>query len=70
MQACRLYIGNDSGISHLAAALGLPVIALFGPSSAVRWAPRGEKVTLLQAPDGAISSLSLDQVWDAVVAAT
>jgi len=41
----RLYIGNDSGITHLAAAAGTPVLALFGPASdAAVWAPRGEHV--------------------------
>ncbi|HEY7305140.1 MAG TPA: glycosyltransferase family 9 protein [Bryobacteraceae bacterium] len=45
----RLYIGNDSGITHLAAAAGVPVIAIFGPSSPKTWAPRGENVTVLHA---------------------
>jgi heptosyltransferase III len=41
----RLYIGNDSGITHLAAAVGTPVLALFGPASNTAvWAPRGEHV--------------------------
>ena len=41
----RLYIGNDSGITHLAAAVGTPVLALFGPASdPAVWAPRGENV--------------------------
>ena len=41
----RLYIGNDSGITHLAAAVGTPVLALFGPASdPAVWAPRGEHV--------------------------
>jgi ADP-heptose:LPS heptosyltransferase len=40
------YIGNDSGISHLAAAVGTPVIALFGPTNPTVWAPRGERVTV------------------------
>jgi len=41
----RLYIGNDSGITHLAAAVGTPVLALYGPASdAAVWAPRGEHV--------------------------
>jgi heptosyltransferase-3 len=41
----RLYIGNDSGITHLAAAVGTPVLALFGPASVPEvWAPRGENV--------------------------
>ncbi len=42
-----LYIGNDSGITHLAAAVGVPVLALFGPTSPTVWAPRGENVTVL-----------------------
>jgi ADP-heptose:LPS heptosyltransferase len=38
---CSLYVGNDSGISHLAAALGVPTAAVFGPSNVDQWAPRG-----------------------------
>jgi lipopolysaccharide heptosyltransferase III len=40
----RLYIGNDSGITHLAAAAGTPVLALFGPTDPEVWAPRGRNV--------------------------
>ena len=39
-----LYIGNDSGITHLAAAVGTPVLALFGPTDPAVWGPRGENV--------------------------
>ena len=41
-----LYIGNDSGITHLAAAVGAPVLALFGPTDPSVWAPRGEHVRI------------------------
>ena len=44
---CNLYLGNDSGITHLAAAVGAPSAALFGPSDASQWAPRGKKVMTL-----------------------
>jgi heptosyltransferase III len=40
----RVYLGNDSGITHLAAAVGTPVLALFGPSDPAVWAPRGAHV--------------------------
>jgi heptosyltransferase-3 len=40
----RVYIGNDSGISHLAAAVGTPAILLFGPTDPAVWAPRGSRV--------------------------
>jgi heptosyltransferase-3 len=48
----RLYIGNDSGITHLAAAVGTPVLALFGPTNPEIWAPRGANVRVArwQAP--------------------
>jgi heptosyltransferase III len=42
----RLYIGNDSGITHLAAAVGTPVLALFGPTDPEIWAPRGKNVRI------------------------
>ncbi len=40
----RLYVGNDSGITHIAAAVGTPVLALFGPTDPNVWAPRGANV--------------------------
>ena len=43
-----LFIGNDSGISHLAAALKRPTIALFGPTDPYVWAPRGNRAFWLQ----------------------
>jgi len=45
---CDLYLGNDSGITHLAAALDIPTIALFGPTDPKVWAPLGHKVYILQ----------------------
>jgi ADP-heptose:LPS heptosyltransferase len=58
---CRgdLYLGNDSGITHLAAAVGAPTVALFGSSDARRWAPRGPNVRLLSL-DVACSPCDLD----------
>jgi ADP-heptose:LPS heptosyltransferase len=44
---CGHFIGNDSGVAHLAAALGCRTIALFGPSDPCVWAPRGTNVTVL-----------------------
>lgn len=44
---CAGYIGNDSGVSHLAAALGLPTVVLFGPTDPLLWGPKGEKVRIL-----------------------
>jgi ADP-heptose:LPS heptosyltransferase len=44
LSRAAIYIGNDSGISHMAAACGVPVIALFGPTDPRIWAPRGERV--------------------------
>jgi heptosyltransferase-3 len=45
----RLYIGNDSGITHLAAAAGTPVLAIFGPTDPEIWAPRGPHVRVVKA---------------------
>ena len=55
LSRCQLYIGNDSGITHLAAALGVRTIALFLETDPRVWAPRGPRVQLLRRP-------SLEQV--------
>jgi len=49
LAGARLYIGNDSGITHLAAAAGAPVLALFGASNPRVWAPRGARVRVMAA---------------------
>lgn len=49
LASARLYIGNDSGITHLAAAVGTPVIAIFGPTDPAVWGPSGELVHILRA---------------------
>lgn len=47
IRRARLYVGNDSGITHLAAATGVATLALFGPTPPRVWAPRGHNVTVL-----------------------
>lgn len=47
LASAALFVGHDSGLTHLAALLGLPTIALFGPTESRRWAPRGPHVTVL-----------------------
>ena len=43
-----LFIGHDSGLTHLAAACGIPSIALFGPTDPDQWAPRGSHVSVIR----------------------
>ena len=51
LSRCRLYIGNDSGLTHLAAAVAGPeILALFGPTDPRVWAPLGPRVRTLRAP--------------------
>ena len=56
----RLYIGNDSGITHLAAAVGTPVAAIFGPTDPAVWAPRGPRVTVIGS--GRLDEIEVDRV--------
>jgi len=39
LSSCALFIGNDSGVMHLATAVGIPVVAIFGPTSPDAWGP-------------------------------
>jgi len=44
LKRCAVFIGNDNGAMHIAAAVGTPVVGLFGPSNPIEWGPRGENV--------------------------
>ena len=67
---CRLFIGNDSGLMHLAAAAGTPTLGLFGPTSASEYAPSGRCTAVAQADGppgkGSMEALSLQTALTAV----
>jgi ADP-heptose:LPS heptosyltransferase len=60
------FVGNDSGVSHLAAAWGAPTVALFGPTDAAVWAPDGERVRTVQSSNGALTGITVDEVAAAI----
>lgn len=49
MRAASLFIGNDSGPAHIAAAAGIPTVVIFGPTNRFRWSPRGNAVRVVSA---------------------
>ena len=49
LSRCGAFIGNDSGVSHLAALLGLPAAVIFGPTDPALWAPLGKTVEIVRA---------------------
>jgi heptosyltransferase III len=57
-----IFIGHDSGISHLAAAAGANCILLFGPTNPDVWAPQNNNVRVLKAPNGRMTDLKIEQV--------
>jgi heptosyltransferase-2 len=65
---CHLFIGNDSGPMHLAAALGVPTVALFGPGSPRRTAPRGRGPVLTLGRDYPCSPCRQDFFRECVAA--
>jgi len=62
LAGCRCYVGNDSGVTHLAAAVGCPTIALFGASDKNVWAPRGRLVTMLSSATRDVKNLTVKDV--------
>jgi len=57
-----IFIGHDSGISHLAAAAGANCILLFGPTNPDVWAPKNENVRVLRSPSGKLDDLQIETV--------
>ncbi|MBL9186411.1 MAG: glycosyltransferase family 9 protein [Opitutaceae bacterium] len=48
LAVCRLFLGHDSGVSHLAAACGAPCVLLFGPTDPAVWAPPAPRVNVIR----------------------
>jgi len=62
LRQARFYVGNDSGITHLAAAVGAPVVAIFGPSDPKVWAPRAARARIVH---GRLADITIDEVLNA-----
>ncbi len=51
LRKCDLHIGNDSGIGHLAAAVNIPTVTIFGPTDPLLWKPSGKKSVVIVKPE-------------------
>jgi ADP-heptose:LPS heptosyltransferase len=56
-----LFVGNDSGLMHLAAASGTPTLGLFGPTPADIYAPAGPRAAAVRSADGTMAGLSTER---------
>lgn len=65
LQRAQLFLGHDSGISHLAAACGVPAVLVFGPTDPEIWAPRNPEVITVQAPEGDLSQVEEQEILNA-----
>jgi heptosyltransferase-2 len=65
LERCALFLGNDSGISHMAAAVGTPTVAVFGPASSEIWEPRGNEVRVVSfgERDTADVRRAMEELW-------
>ncbi|MGI8744005.1 MAG: glycosyltransferase family 9 protein [Bryobacteraceae bacterium] len=65
LAGATLFVGNDSGPAHMAAAFGVPVVVLFGSSDPDIWSPWKTEAVVLRSDDG-IASIATDQVINAI----
>ena len=65
LAGCSMFVGHDSGITHLAAAVGVPVIAVWGETAEGVWAPKGDRVFLVRSGAG-LKNLEVDDVMGVV----
>ncbi|MDP8567972.1 glycosyltransferase family 9 protein [Methylophilus aquaticus] len=62
LKRCHFYLGNDSGLGHMAAAAGLPTLTLFGPGSPVRYLPWSRQAYFIQDPQQSIFGITVESV--------
>ncbi len=67
LKRCQLFLGHDSGMSHLAAACGVKCVLLFGPTRAEIWAPQNPRVEIVSAADGKLASIQVEQALEKII---
>ncbi|MFN7184748.1 MAG: glycosyltransferase family 9 protein [Alphaproteobacteria bacterium] len=67
LRRARGFVGNDSGLMHMAAAAGIPTLGLFGPTDALTYQPVGARASQLLAPDGKMTLLSPEKVAEKII---
>ena len=66
LAGASLFLGNDSGPAHMAAAFGVPVVVLFGPSDPIVWAPWQVESRVFTGTGGDIAAIAVDEVAEAL----
>lgn len=62
LERCAAFVGNDSGLGHIAAAVGTPTVTVFGPGQPERYHPWSDRSTWLTSPTGRIEDVSVAAV--------
>src|SRR5262249_23700305 len=70
LSRCSIFVGHDTGVTHLAAAVQTPTVALFGPTSPDVWRPLGEHVEIIQGDGGRMDAIGVATVLGVVKALT
>ncbi len=60
LRRTRLFVGNDSGLMHLAASAGTPTLGLFGPTPAAEYAPAGRRTAVAASPSARMADLTVE----------
>lgn len=68
LQQTSAFVGHDSGITHLASALGVPAFVLWGDTNLDVWRPLGTKVRIIRSTGG-LEAIAVEEVWSALVPA-
>jgi ADP-heptose:LPS heptosyltransferase len=65
---CAALVCNDTGVMHVGAAVGTPLVALFGPTDPDEWKPMGRKFVAVQGEEEKIENVTTAQAWQALLA--
>ncbi len=70
LKHCDFFIGNDSGIMHLAAAVGIPTLGLFGPTDPIKYKPFGEHGDIICDSERVMKNITVQQVLSRIKKST